>query len=112
MNELINLLESSINKYFDTLSLVGYKDTKSLYNLLALVFIEEMMNNSLSYFITEDDYRCIINFLYSVSGNCIIEFPKFENTNDYLGDINKEFVSRLTEDSLMRITEDSILRKV
>ena len=64
MDKLTSLSINYLDTYFHTLSVLGYKDYNSVYKLLILLFIEELLTGEFSIFINEKDYRNITNLLY------------------------------------------------
>ena len=61
MDNITSLLINSINKYFHTLSVFGYKDYDSVNKLILLSFIEELLAGKLSIFLNEEDYNLLRN---------------------------------------------------
>lgn len=73
MNEI---LYKSLIKYFKALSILGYKDYESVYKILLIKFIQELMTSELQFFVTEDDIKLMTNLLYQLFGStCEISFP-------------------------------------
>lgn len=102
MDKVLNLSEEAINRYFTTLSQFGYKNYTSVDQILALFFIEELLNGTFSQFMTEEDYQTIVNSLYCLVGSdCMISFPTFASYDSLM---------HKTHTDPLRITQDSILR--
>lgn len=80
MKEVTNISSVAIDKYFNTLSKLGYRNYNSVSKLLVLLFIEEILDNpEYSFYITEDDYKVITNALCCLYGNdCIIDIPEYD----------------------------------
>ena len=113
MNKISTLSIASINKYFHTLSVLGYKDYDSVYKLLALLFIEEILTGELSMFIDEEDYRTIINSLYCLYGSdFMIKFPSYNNIDSFIHPNKTSLIPRITETQIIRISENDLIRKV
>ena len=111
MDKMLEISEEAITRYFTTLSQFGYKSYSDVDKLMVLVFMEEMLAGELSYFVTEEDYRYIINALYCLAGStCMIDFPMFETYDTLVHSNNRTFVPRITEDSILRSTEDDNFR--
>ena len=107
--ELTNEVYSSVNKYFQTLSHIGYKPDEEVNKLLIFIFIEELLYGPLSQFITEEDYKIIGNSIYCLYGSCMIPFPDYKKEPDSV--INRMFEEyRITETSELRNTESHKLR--
>lgn len=107
--DLTNEVYLSLDKYFVSLSHLGYKTDTDVDKLLVFSFIEELLYGPLSEYITEDDYRDIDRALYCLYGSCLIPFPEYKSsftptTNNTL----KEY--RVTETRDLRSTEDFNLR--
>jgi hypothetical protein len=75
-----------------------------------MIFIEELLGGPMAQYITEKDYRAIMEVLYNIYGkSCLIPYP------DYKVSIQNALTSlfdkyRLTEGSMFRLTEDSNIR--
>lgn len=111
MDEMLKMSEEALTRYFTTLSKFGYKKYSDVDKVLVFLFIEELLTGELSYYITEDDYKHIINFLYCLLGStCLIDFPVFEDYSNLIHPVNKPFVPRTAEDSILRSTQSNNFR--
>lgn len=114
MDNITNIAEESLIRYFNALSKLGYKNYDDVYKLLVLLFIEELLTSEFSFYITEEDYKSITNALYCIMGNnCLINLPSY-TTWDSLFHDNLNYLEyirfRITEDSIIRNTEGSNFR--
>lgn len=73
--EVTNNTYEALNRYFTTLSHTGYKSYNEVYKLIVLSFIEELLCDTMLEFLTEDDYKLIINSIDCLYGNCTIPYP-------------------------------------
>lgn len=103
---------NAVNKYFHTLSNLGYKKDKDVYNLIAYIFLEEFLYGSVSQFITEKDYNTIDRALYCLYGtSCMIPYPDYKKTHvDVVRSAPDEY--RISEDGILRKTETDNIRTV
>ena len=111
MDNIIAISSEAFERYFNTLSKLGYKSYSDVNKLLVLSIIEDILSGELSFFVTEEDYRSITNALYCIMGNnCLIDLPSYDTWDSTIQE-NKNMGSyRLTEGDVLRITEDSIFR--
>lgn len=110
MDKLTDIAYTSINRYFNTLSKLGYKSDNEVYRLILLLFIEEMLDSSFSLYIDEEDYRTINNVLYCLFGStCLIPYPEFLQGNSIVHKLSIDS-ARLSEDELIRYSEDELIR--
>ena len=73
--------------------------------------MEEMLAGEMSCYVTQDDYRNIVNALYCLAGNtCMIDFPMFGSHDTLVHSDKRTFVPRITEDSILRSTVDDDFR--
>ncbi|MEE1476291.1 hypothetical protein [Fusobacterium sp.] len=113
MDKITTLSVEAISRYFHTLSVLGYKDYDSVYKLLSLLFVEELLTGELSIFINEEDYRTITNFLYCLYGsNCMIGFPSYNNVDSLIHPNKTPLIPRVTETQIIRISENDLVRKI
>lgn len=110
MDEVTKISEEAIQRYFNALSQFGYKKYSDVDRLLVLLFIEEVLTYDFSMFITEEDYKIIVNALYCLYGsNCMIDFPAFASY-DSLVHKSKDRSLRITEDSILRVCQGDYFR--
>lgn len=107
MNEITEISKVAVDRYFNTLALFGYKNYTDVYKLLALLYIEELLTQqAYSGFISEEDYRIIMNALYCLTGStCLIPYPEFINNDSLIHDTLRNYIPRITQDSNLRYTE-------
>ena len=111
MDEVTKISNDAIQRYFTILSQFGYKKYSDVERLLVLLFIEETLSHDFVDFITEEDYKVIVNALYCLYGsNCMIDFPSFANYDSLVHKTKVHLVPRITEDSILRVCEKDILR--
>lgn len=111
MDEVTKISSDAIQRYFTALSQFGYKKYSDVERLLVLLFIEETLSHDFVDFITEEDYKVIVNALYCLYGsNCMIDFPSFANYDSLVHKTKVHLVPRITEDSILRVCEKDMLR--
>lgn len=102
--ELTNEVYDAVNRYFSMLSHIGYKSYDQVDRLLIMTFIEELLNGSMSQFLTEKDYITITDGLYCLYGTCMMPFPEYKRSVDVIVTRNPSEY-RVTETCSMRATE-------
>lgn len=70
----------ALNRYFTTLSAIGYKDYCSVTKLLIMSFLEELLTGYMAPLITEEDYHTIMNSINCLYGSCLIPYQLYERT--------------------------------
>ena len=111
MEELTKITEGALNRYFTTLSQFGYKKDSEVESLLVLLFIEDTILDDFSEFVTEDDYRIILQALECLYGsNCMIDFPKYANYDSLIHKSNVYLIPRITEDATLRVDQKEVIR--
>ena len=70
-----NIVSSSLERYFSSLSHIGYKSYSEVNKLLVLLFIEEILCGPMSEFITEEDRKSIYSATVCLYGSCMIPYP-------------------------------------
>lgn len=72
------LLTTTVTDYYAYLAKTGYMRYDKVCGILALAFVNRFLNSHLSVFVTEDDYRLLSRFLYTVIGrDCLIPWPEY-----------------------------------
>ena len=75
MEELVNI---SLERYFNALLKFGYKSYADVDRLLMLIFIQELLDSDCKSFITEEEYMTIHKSLYCLYGStCLISYPEY-----------------------------------
>lgn len=110
--EVTNDALNAVNKYFHTLSNLGYKKDKEVNSLIILLFLEEFLCSPMAQFITEQDYNTIDKALYCLYGtSCMIPYPDYKKTYiDVIKSMPDEY--RISENEILRMTETGSLRTV
>ena len=111
MDNITSISSDAFERYFNTLSKLGYKSYSDVDKLLVLSIIEDILSGELSFFVTEEDYRSITNAIYCIMGNnCLIDLPSYDTWDSAIHENKNRGSYRLTEGDVLRITEDSIFR--
>lgn len=111
MEELTNITQEALQRYFITLSQFGYRKYSDVFKLIVLLFIEETLLDEWADFVDEEDYRHIIQALYCLYGStCLIDFPVYEVYDSLMHDNRRNLIPRVTEDSNLRSTECDAFR--
>ena len=111
MDNITAISSEAFERYFNTLSKLGYKSYSDVDKLLVLSIIEDILSGELSFFVTEGDYRSITNAIYCIMGNnCLIDLPSYDTWDSAIHENKNRGSYRLTEGDILRITEDSIFR--
>lgn len=111
MDNITAISSEAFERYFNTLSKLGYKSYSDVDKLLVLSIIENILSGELSFFVTEEDYRSITNAIYCIMGNnCLIDLPSYDTWDSAIHENKNRGSYRLTEGDVLRITEDSIFR--
>ena len=111
MDNITAISSEAFERYFNTLSKLGYKSYSDVDKLLVLSIIEDILSGELSFFVTEEDYRSITNAVYCIIGNnCLIDLPSYDTWDSAIHENKNRGSYRLTEGDILRITEDSIFR--
>lgn len=78
MEDLVN---TSLDRYFNTLSKFGYKSYSKVGKLIILIFIEELLRSDCKSFITDEEDMIIHKALYCLYGStCLIPYPEYVAT--------------------------------
>ena len=108
--EITKLVSKSIDSYFQSLSVLGYRKQTDVDALIIYSFIEELLTGPMRVFITEDDYKAIGAALNCLQGTCLIPYQQYQGSSLF-GDFEVT-APRITEDNNIRVTEDNITRFV
>ena len=103
-----------LDNYFNILSQTGYYKYSSVYKILVFLFIDDILNTEMNTFVTEEDYKLMVDILECLYGSeCLIPYPEFKELTITLSTIlGSSSVFRITEDSNIRISEDSFYRDI
>lgn len=109
MKEITDVTVKALNRYFNTLSYLGYIKDEDVKKLVVLCFLEELLNKWYL-FVNESDYRIISKSLYKLFGNnCFIEFPDYIRYQTNLKSIDFDNL-RKDERELLKLSEMNIFR--
>lgn len=109
--ELLNEAYNSVNHYFNLLRKMGYRSYNEVNKLLVFIFIQELLDGDMSYYITEEDYNTINSALYCLYGTCSIPYPSYRRSLDSI--VNKlPDKYRVTSNGTLRGTQEGSLRTI
>lgn len=110
--EITNDVFKAVNRYFHTLSNLGYKKDKEVFSLIIYLFLEELLCGSWSQFITEKDYNAIDRALYCLYGtSCMILYPDYKKAHiEAIKSMPDEY--RISEDVILRKSEKGNMRTI
>lgn len=102
----------SLDRYFTSLSVTGYRSYTEVYKLLILCIIEELLY-TFPGLVSEKDYRLFSRVLENIYGtSCLIPYPDYKKVAERAKgrDIRWRFsdndIQRLSTNGLLRITDD------
>lgn len=102
----------SLDRYFTSLSVTGYRSYTEVYKLLVLSFIEELLY-SFPGMVSENDYRLFSKVLENIYGtSCLIPYPDYKKVAERAMEENYRWcfsgndTQRLTLNGLFRTTDD------
>lgn len=111
MEEVTNITENTVNRYFNSLSKLGYRNYTDVYKIIILTFLEELLDYDFFGFVSEEDYNAIMKAIYCLADNtCTIEFPSYATYDDIFRKSSVDLTSRITEDGIFRISEGYNMR--
>lgn len=105
--EISNFTYEAVIKYFEGLTHTGYRSYDEVGQLLALLFIEEILYGPMSEYVTDNDYKMLNNALYCLYGSCLIPYPVYLEGK---GTFNRKVMDsyRITESEILRGYEDHL----
>lgn len=110
MDNLTDLSFIGVTRYFNALSIFGYKSYDEVYKLILLLFIQDLLGEPFNIFINEEDYKTITNILYCLYGTtCLIPYPELLINTSIVQSLNKD-TPRITEDCIIRYSENELIR--
>lgn len=72
-----NIIYNTLETYFNILKYTGYRNYTDVYKIVVLQFIQELRDNELRYYITDNDKKAMQDLLYQLFGStCEISFPQ------------------------------------
>lgn len=107
--EFTNETFDSLERYFSILRHTGYKPYNQVEKLIVMTFIEELLSGPLSWFITDEDYKSIVNSIYCLYGTCMIPYPDYKKA---VAEVQSKSPDqyRITELGDLRISEGTNIR--
>lgn len=112
MNTVKVTLLNAIDMYFKHLSNFGSMKNSNKEALLITLFIQQILDGPMSYFITSEDYSIMENLLYCLNGtSCLIEYNKYcqgKSIFKYMDDDTNP--AKILEVDDIRITGDGSVR--
>ena len=111
MDAITNISFEALQRYFHSLSVLGYRSYIDVNKMLFLLYIEEILTGEMAFYITEENLRTISGALNCLYGStCLIDYPCIPNDDGIIHSIKRNIIPRITEDCILRISEDDIVR--
>lgn len=111
MDAITNISFESLQRYFYSLSVLGYKSYNDVYKMLLLLYIEEIFTGEMAFYVTDKDLRIISDVLNCLYGStCLIDYPCIPNDDSIIHSIKGRIMPRITEDCILRMAENNIIR--
>ena len=111
--EILNEIFKAIESYFNAATKLGYVKDSDLDKLLVYIFIQEILEGDMSYFVDEKDFRLMEKALSCLFGtSCLLPYPQHANDDNLFGHLEDDRVAivRLKQEDLTRSTEDNRVR--
>ena len=114
MNNFLDIANDSLKYYFHSLFRLGYKNYEETYKILVLTFLIDLLDLDFLEFISEEDYKEIIDAIYHLAEHSSsIGFPSFPTYDNLVKDILTSYTSEITNENALIIDgEDIVLLKI
>ena len=96
MNDIIQSLEQGFEKYYDNLSKLGYININSVYKLVIVNWINDVLAGKYDMMVSEEQYRILENIYSCFEGDCFIPYGSYCNTVTVNRALNRDYI-RATE---------------
>lgn len=106
---LNTVLSKSLDKYFQMLGKTGHSNSEDVYNLMIVSIIHNILTKYYNY-IENDDFRSIYNIMDRAENSCFIGRILSPNDDDLFRGIERDLITRVTEEDVVRITEQGLLK--
>lgn len=113
MNDLKITLLNGVDRYFKHLSNFGKIKNTDKEALIITLFIHQILEGPMSYFIINSDYRIMEEMLYCLNGkSCLIDYSKYCDMKSFFSDINFGYdpAKILEQGDILRFSQDDQLR--
>lgn len=106
MEYLDNLVQEALSRYFTVVEKTGYVNDADTCRLIFLGFLQEFLEEY-QYYITEDDYKVIINIINCLSGSsCLIPYAQYIELSTPVEHYLYNVPFKVSQSSKLRFTED------
>lgn len=109
--EYNNIMKEAYDRYFKTLSKVGYINDCQTYKLLVCGFLTSLLDPFYSGFISEEDYNYLTDGITCLMGtSCLIPYKEYILMSEPVRYSLEDTEFRITEVTQLRDTESEVLR--
>lgn len=109
--EYNDIMKEAYDRYFKTLSKVGYINDCQTYKLLACSFLTSLLDPFYSGFVSEDDYNYLADSIACLMGtSCLIPYKEYILMSEPVRYSLEDTEFRITEVTKLRDTELEVLR--
>lgn len=109
--DINELTLESLKRYFQVLKRTGNVDGSQVNKLLVLSFIDELLHDEYSWFITEDDYAILTNLINCISkSSCIVPYNNVAIHTEPIKNYLEDTPTRVSENVIIRLATEDVLR--
>lgn len=96
MNDILQSLERGFEKYYNTLSKLGYVSIDNVYKLVIVTWINDVLAGRYDMMVSEEQYRILENIYSCFEGSCLIPYGSYCDTVTVNRGLNRDYI-RTTE---------------
>ena len=78
-------VHETLMRYFATLTQVGYVSDSASRRILVMMFLNEMINSDMSFFVDDKDYNILARAVRIITGDCLMPYGNYCDNKLRLG---------------------------
>lgn len=109
MNNITNALADGFEKYYNTVSKLGYVDINAIDKLIVATWINDVLMGRYDIIVTEQQYKILENLYMCMEGSCFVPYSHYCRTATVNKRFDRDYI-RTTENDLERLLQSGNLR--
>lgn len=109
MKDIVYSLADGFEKYYNTVTKLGYADINAVDKLIVATWINDVLMGRYDIIVNEQEYKMLENLYMCMEGSCFIPYSNYCRTATVNKSFDRDYI-RTTENDLERLLQSGNLR--
>lgn len=109
MRNMVDALANGFEKYYNTVTKLGYADINAVNKLIVATWINDVLMGRYDKIVNEQEYKILENLYMCMEGSCFVPYSNYCRTAAVNVSFDRDYI-RTTENDLERLLQSGNLR--